>query len=144
MVEGQAFNGIKKAHWDCAPGTQSRAKLVAQMIHEAPIQTIQNENTQRDLTPRPPARPYEKGPTSADVRIAAQDPQARQTEKRKWAEVWRRPVNGKTSIGLECPFCFEVVQSFVWSLPNGKRCTCGALHGRQHSSHWHHPTQPAS
>jgi hypothetical protein len=90
---------------------------------------------------RPAPRLPERGPTGKDVSLAAQNPEARQVESRRWYEKWRHSVNGKTSIGLECPFCYEVIQAFVWSLPNGKRCTCGAFHGRLQSTHWREPKQ---
>ncbi|WP_162892738.1 hypothetical protein [Pseudomonas savastanoi] len=74
--------------------------------------------------------------------MAAMNENARQVESRRWMQAWRQPENGRTSIGLECPFCLEVVKAYVWSLPNGKRCPCGAFHGRFMSTHWRQADLP--
>lgn len=135
MVAGQAFNGLRQAHWVCAPGNPAPEPIYARpqptttaakvSVYKAPERLLRGE-------PRKP----EKGPTATDVRLAATVPGSRKIESRPWVETWRSSANGKTSIGLECPFCFEIVRAFVWSLPNGKRCPCGAFHGRLQSTHW--------
>lgn len=130
MIPGQAFNGLKGTHWSCSPGgltPKPRPRLKV------------DEMTETKDTNRPAPRAPERGPTANDVALAMQNPEARQIESRRWVEKWRSPENGKTCIGLECPFCFEVVKAYVWSLPNGKRCTCGAFHGRMQSTHWSEP-----
>lgn len=38
---------------------------------------------------------------------------------------------GRSRIVFDCPFCGVEVTAFEWSLAaRGKRCACGALHGR--------------
>jgi len=133
MVDGQAFNGLKRAHWDCAPGEPKATSILSSFV-PMPSALVPPDVARK--VDRPAPRAPEKGPTSENVRLASQFEDARKVESRPWVETWRRPVNGKSSIGLECPFCFEIIQAFVWSLPNGKRCTCGALHGRERSTHW--------
>lgn len=140
MLPGQAFNGLKGSHWDCSPGTPSPGPL-GRLLTKAPAPVSTKQAPAAPVVDRPAPRAAERGPTAADARIAAQNPEARQVESRPWIEVSRRPENGKTSIGLECPFCYAIVQAFVWSLPNGKRCTCGAFHGRLHSTHWREPKE---
>jgi len=134
MVEGQAFNGLKRSHWDCSPHPVY-AEPARRPLREEP-EHVDVESSAPSVNDRPPARLSEPGPTSADVRKAAMDPEARQIETRRWVEVSRNAINGRTSIGLECPFCYAVVKAYVWSLPNGKRCPCGAYHGRLLSTHW--------
>lgn len=133
MIEGQAFHGIRQAHWDCAQQAPAETPARVSFVHAA-TEAEGAMGESRGLRPQP--RMPEPGPTTADVRVASMDRNARQVESRQWAEVWRTPENGRTSIGLECPFCFEVVKAYVWSLPNGKRCLCGAFHGRLKSTHW--------
>lgn len=134
MVDGQAFNGLRQSHWDCAPGVPTPQRLFS---YSRPASSdIKAEEKAPERPYRGEPRKAEKGPTSTDVRLAATVPGSRQVESRRWVETWRRSANGRTSIGLECPFCFEIVQAFVWSLPNGKRCPCGAFHGRMLSTHW--------
>ena len=133
MVEGQAFHGIRQAHWDCAQQVPAESPPKHSNVHASPEASVDLRHARGE---RPQPRMPERGPTTADVRIAAMDKTARQVESRQWAEVWRTPENGRTCIGLECPFCFEVVKAYVWSLPNGKRCLCGAFHGRYMSTHW--------
>lgn len=139
MLPGQAFNGLKRSHWDCSPNvTIERPESLSRVADKAPAPASASAKVLSDpnrLAPRLP----EPGPTGKDVNLAAQDPEARQVETRRWYEKWRNSVNGKTSIGLECPFCYEVIKAFVWSLPNGKRCPCGAFHGRLQSTHWREP-----
>lgn len=53
----------------------------------------------------------------------------------------KRTQMGKTRIDLRCPFCNSVVTAYLWSLPNGKRCDCGAMAGRDGT--FHHFTQGA-
>ena len=137
MLPGQAFNGLKGSHWNCAPTVRfERPEPFFRVIDKAPAPVSEKVVSDHN---RPAPRLPEKGPTSKDIRLAAQNPEARQIESRRGYEMWRRPVNGKTSIGLECPFCYTIVQAFVWSLPNGKRCPCGAFHGRLLSTHWREP-----
>ena len=42
---------------------------------------------------------------------------------------------GRSSVDITCPFCLGVVTAYVWSLPNGKRCPCGALMGSLGQAH---------
>ncbi len=130
MLRGQAFNGLKRAHWACAPGEVRHPLRVPPAISDQKVSQVIRCSTEK------PSRKPMTGPTTADMRTAALDPAARQVVSRPWTQVWRNSVNGRTSIGLKCPFCNEVVQAFVWSLPNGKRCYCGAFHGRLQSTHW--------
>lgn len=144
MVEGQAFHGIRRSHWVCAQReTPEPVQTIFSVVHPAPVMSpAPAVDPRTTCAERPAPRSPERGPTSADVRLAAMNENARQVESRPWAQVWRRPENGRTSIGLECPFCFEVVKAYVWSLPNGKRCPCGAFHGRLSSTHWRQPEPP--
>ncbi|TCV51436.1 hypothetical protein [Pseudomonas sp. 460] len=138
MIEGQAFHGIRQSHWDCAQRVpRDPVPTCFPSVHPAqgmPVPPTIVEDAAGAVRPVP--RSPERGPTSADVRMAAMSENARQVESRRWMQAWRQPENGRTSIGLECPFCFEVVKAYVWSLPNGKRCSCGAFHGRFLSTHW--------
>lgn len=141
MVEGQAFNGLRRAHWDCAKGAPVPERITARS-QPATIAEKLSEDKAPERLPRGEPRKPEKGPTGTDVRSAASVPGSRQIESRPWVATWRSTENGKTSIGLECPFCFEIVRAYVWSLPNGKRCPCGAFHGRVQSTHWQEDTKP--
>ncbi len=38
------------------------------------------------------------------------------------------PQFGRSYIRITCPFCGATVTAYIWSLPSGKRCTCGAMH----------------
>lgn len=40
-----------------------------------------------------------------------------------------RSVMGRSTIDIVCPFCAATVRAYIWSLPNGKRCDCGAMFG---------------
>jgi len=141
MIQGQAFNGMRGAHWDCAPGVATATVVAKRLFTESAREVIQD--TPATLN-RPAARSSEKGPTFAQMAIAGRDVEARQVEARTWVTQWRVSQNGKTRIGLECPFCYVVVETYVWSLPNGKRCVCGAMHGRFGSTHWVQDTDSAS
>jgi len=134
MLPGQAFNGLKGTHWGCSPGGLTPSSRPRPKVDESRV----TKEASQDLN-RPAPRAPEKGPTGNDVALAMRDPEARQIESRQWVEKWRHALNGKSSIGLECPFCYEVVRAYLWSLPNGKRCTCGAFHGRLQSTHWREP-----
>lgn len=136
MVEGQAFNGMRRAHWDCAEGSPFPTSLFGRQVHKSELAPEKENIGPTAPLDRPTPRMPEVGPTSADVRRAQMDATARQVESRQWVEVSRSPENGKTRIGLECPFCYAIVRAYVWSLPNGKRCECGAYHGRTLSTHW--------
>lgn len=133
MIKGQAFNGLRKAHWDCAPGVVRASDAVTRVLGESPREVTLKAQKVKN---RPAARIAEKGPSFAQMSLARRDAEARQVESRPWVTQWRVSENGKTRIGLECPFCIEVVEIYVWSLPNGKRCLCGAMHGRMGSTHW--------
>lgn len=136
MVEGQAFNGMRRAHWDCAEGSPLLTSLFNRRAPESQLALDKVKAGINAPIDRPAPRVPEPGPTSADVRRAGMSEAARQVESRRWIEVSRSPENGKTRIGLECPFCYAIVRAYVWSLPNGKRCECGAYHGRALSTHW--------
>lgn len=42
----------------------------------------------------------------------------------------RRRQFGRTTAWVECPFCGEETEAYVWSLAgSGKRCRCSALLG---------------
>lgn len=135
MLPGQAFNGLRGAHWDCAQGSPVPEPIFARPKPATTSEKLSEAKAPEGLSRGEPRKP-EKGPTGRDVHLAATVPGARQIETRRWVETWRSSANGRTSIGLECPFCFEIVRAYVWSLPNGKRCTCGAFHGRLQSTHW--------
>lgn len=141
MVEGQAFNGLRRAHWDCAKGSPAPEPIFARPQPAITVSKLSLEKAPEGLSRGEPRKP-ELGPTGTDVRLAATVPGSRQIESRRWVETWRSSANGRTSIGLECPFCFEIVRAFVWSLPNGKRCPCGAFHGRFQSTHWQEEPKP--
>lgn len=51
--------------------------------------------------------------------------------RRKYEVVETLPAaNGRTQIVIQCPFCPEKFNAYIWSLAgNGKKCSsCGALH----------------
>lgn len=71
--------------------------------------------------------PRPKGPRFVDVKPGV-------TEQREWkAAYYDDQANGKTAVGIVCPFCETVVRAATWSLAGGgKRCTgddCYALFG---------------
>ena len=136
MVDGQAFNGLRRAHWDCAESSPGLTSLFGRRAPESSLAAEKVKTATTAPVDRPAPRMPETGPTSSDVRRAGMSSTARQVESRRWVEVSRSPENGKTRIGLECPFCYAIVRAYVWSLPNGKRCECGAYHGRVVSTHW--------
>ena len=51
-------------------------------------------------------------------------------EKRDY-KMWQGfSEHGKSTVDIDCPFCGDTVQAFIWSLRGcGKRCGCGALFG---------------
>lgn len=141
MVVGQAFHGIRRSHWDCAQREpREPVQNIFSIVHPGLEMSLAPAVDQiATCAERPAPQSSVRGPTTADIRLASMNENSRQVESRPWAQVWRSPENGRTCIGLECPFCFEVVKAYVWSLPNGKRCPCGAFHGRLLSTHWRQP-----
>lgn len=102
MVEGQSFHGIRQSHWDCAqrvPRDPLPARFpIVHPVQEMPVSPTGVQGTTG--ADRPAPRSPERGPTSADVRLAAMNANARQVESRRWMQAWRSPENGRTSIGL--------------------------------------------
>lgn len=48
-----------------------------------------------------------------------------------------RHAMGRSTVIVTCPFCHADIEAYAWSLAgSGKRCTCGALHGRDMSQGW--------
>lgn len=60
-----------------------------------------------------------------------------QTETREYEVGSERSEMGRSTKEIRCPFCRAWVTAYVWSLPNGKRCECGALFGAEgRVYHW--------
>lgn len=60
------------------------------------------------------------------------------SDVREYVILGERSAFGRSTIDIQCPFCGQVVEAFVWSLAgSGKRCTnraCRALFdGRGHA-----------
>lgn len=55
------------------------------------------------------------------------------SDVREYVIVRERSAFGRSTVDIQCPFCGQVVQAYVWSLAgSGKRCTnpaCRALFG---------------
>lgn len=135
MLEGQALNGMKRTHWDCSsamPVENPIRQLKARLGGESKPQSAGEKPARTDG----PTRAYEKGPTWDQIAHFEAGVIERKIECRQWQSLGRISENGRTRIQLQCPFCSNVVEAYVWSLGNGKRCTCGAMHGRLGSHHW--------
>lgn len=53
-----------------------------------------------------------------------------EVEEKPYKVIDRWSRHGRTTIGIECPFCLSYIRAYVWSLcGGGKRCGCGALFG---------------
>jgi hypothetical protein len=57
---------------------------------------------------------------------------ANNVEQARWTCDGDHPqANGRTYTNIRCPFCSADTRAYLWSLAaSGKRCSCGALHGR--------------
>lgn len=85
MVEGQAFNGMRRSHWDCAPSAPLES---LPFRRPPPERSLAPESVAvQPLAPVDRSAPLqpERGPTVTDVRLAAMNPEARQVESKRWA-----------------------------------------------------------
>jgi hypothetical protein len=72
-----------------------------------------------------------KGPTWGQIHASG----ANNIESRPGSFLRQHRVFGRTSVDLKCPFCKATITAYVWSLPNGKRCDCGAMTGSNGDFH---------
>ena len=50
-------------------------------------------------------------------------------DQRPWVSLGYHPLFGRSSIRIQCPFCYTVTRAYIWSLAGSdKRCDgCNAL-----------------
>lgn len=71
MVEGQAFNGMRRSHWDCAPSAPLESLPFRRSLPERSLAPESAEVQPLASVDRPAPRLPERGPTSTDVRLAS-------------------------------------------------------------------------
>lgn len=64
--------------------------------------------------------PKAKGPKCSQLN-------ADNVENRAYKVIGWRPQMGRSTARMLCPFCDGELIAYLWSLPNGKRCQCGAI-----------------